>query len=301
MQCWRCKRICFPLSAKLLSEKNLKGFTLLHVAAMNNKVKILRLLLKYGAPVDLKCSSQNRAALSYAFEHRFREIAIALIESGSNLGNSTVGDALLHGILNEKDQQLSLLLFENDVDIDAIGSTIMSGSLQISTTFSHVLCHFGSLFDAGADYMSANNYFTTLLHRACRYKDRDVSIFLRTFGDRGINLEDDGDEYDEPFLWSACKTKNVAFAKELLACGNADINMVDSSSMSLLHYACINGNEDVVELLLSHGINMDHVDDNNRVALDYARGRPKIFTMIMEKKSQIQMIRSALLSERYTK
>lgn len=68
-----------------INAKNLDGVTPLMIAATNNDLKVITLLLEYGATIDLKSALTGRTALSLAILENCYEAAKLLIQNGANL------------------------------------------------------------------------------------------------------------------------------------------------------------------------------------------------------------------------
>jgi len=70
-----------------------------------------------------------------------------------------------------------------------------------------------------------------------------------------------------------------------LASKNYDINMVDKSGKTLLHYAVLGDSIDVIKYLINNNFNLNLVDKNNESAIfDCARkGKLEIAKLLFEK------------------
>ncbi|XP_030838138.1 ankyrin repeat domain-containing protein 39-like [Strongylocentrotus purpuratus] len=74
------------------------------------------------------------------------------------------------------------------------------------------------------------------------------------------------DELDwERGIWNAALSGDLAGVQKLLSSG-CDVNTVDKSGYTALHYACRNGHRDIVSTLLQHGANPNVLTRSGRAS-----------------------------------
>jgi hypothetical protein len=73
--------------------------------------------------------------------------------------------------------------------------------------------------------------------------------------------------------WPAAEA--IATGQVALGLG-ADVNAAKSDGMTALHMAAEKGNDELIEFLLANGAKLDSKDKSNRLAIDVAKGAPRI-------------------------
>jgi ankyrin repeat protein len=68
-------------------------------------------------------------------------------------------------------------------------------------------------------------------------------------------------------LTVACNGNKKAVVKLLLSYEACDVNIIDNNNCNALHFACRNGQSDVVELLLNHHCNVNLNDQQMKTLL----------------------------------
>ncbi|KAF2893544.1 hypothetical protein ILUMI_12632, partial [Ignelater luminosus] len=106
--------------------------------------------------------------------------------------------------------------------------------------------------------------------------------------DRGINIGLNTYYYGEPALCSVVDAGYKDILEVLLSHG-LDIESKNEKGRSCLHLAAINGREDMVELLLSRGANVNARDKDDHSVLDCAvqEGHKQIVTLLLSKGCEI--------------
>jgi FOG: Ankyrin repeat len=77
------------------------------------------------------------------------------------------------------------------------------------------------------------------------------------------------DEQDRSVLMRAAEAGNLLFVAHLLDMG-ADTSLIDPDGHTALHLAAIDGDDGVIEMLISAGAEVDALDSQNRTPLWYA-------------------------------
>ena len=102
------------------------------------------------------------------------------------------------------------------------------------------------LLDNSCDVLDDNG-FSLALHSACEGGFVDiVDLLLRN----NCNINQCQPRTNQSPLITACHRNKEAVAKLLLSYEACDVNIIDEDNCNALHYACRNGQSDVVELLL---------------------------------------------------
>ena len=119
----------------------------------------------------------------------------------------------------------------------------------------------------------------TGLHEAAGNNSLEVGrVLVESHADLNVT-----DTYNRTPLYHATLTNNIDFVKYLLQ--GADINIADKDGKSPLHVAGLYGYDSVVDVLLSHGAQMDRKTSMGETALHFAssRGNHSTIRLLCEK------------------
>ena len=157
------KALCMGANVNIM---NSLGQTVLMYASWNGYTDIAKLLLKYGADINLPDYYKGSTALIHACRYGHTDIVRLLIEHGAdvNIGD-TGGNTPLHTTMPDKNTECMSLLIEAGADINAINNPGWTPILIAAKNGS--ISYIKLLAKAGADI---NPMVWTLLHR--RYPDR---------------------------------------------------------------------------------------------------------------------------------
>jgi ankyrin repeat protein len=110
-----------------------------------------------------------------------------------------------------------------------------------------------SLIDKGADVNRKNKHGDTLLIKAASYGNLDAVNMLLAV--EGIDIGAKSKRGGTPFLFACGRDGNIECVKALLAAlnltSNFDINAANLDGMTALMNACMNGDFEIIKLLLS--------------------------------------------------
>jgi ankyrin repeat protein len=227
--------------------------TLLHVAInrikknnelghilMEKSKEVITTLIKCGLDVDGQCRCKRTTALHIASELDNDVFVKLLLEQGANINlTDNVGRNALHFALenSKANTEIVKLLIDKEIDVDV-----------------------------------RDKYGITPLHLCCRRGHYDALVILLERG-ASVNAKD---SKNYSVLHEAVFRKNYNCIKELLD-RDADINAIDDFGKTVLHEAFEerqSPDDEVIELLLSRGVDANKRDNNQKTALDYAVTRP---------------------------
>eukprot|EP00742_Colponemidia_sp_Colp-10_P011871 GILJ01013252.1.p1 GENE.GILJ01013252.1~~GILJ01013252.1.p1 ORF type:complete len:574 (-),score=64.89 GILJ01013252.1:195-1916(-) len=246
--------------AALINECNQDGKAVLHIAAGKNNIKLVELLLNFGADIHLTTEPYKHTPLYSALESGHSEMAHLLLQRGADAQAST--EPLLYHACNHAviDESLVRILFErghgtvNTTDtygVSAVHLLAMKGHVELLTL----------LLDNGADIHETStgpDYGYTALHFACRASHVPM---IRLLLERGADIHGRANGKTPLFL---CHDATVA---ELLLDHGADINARTKTGKTILHHLCLPDFQhyydidmSVVRLLLKRGAS-EHIKE----------------------------------------
>ena len=288
----------------------------LHLAARNNQIETLRLLLDHGADIDIR-DRGRKTPLMVAIEHKSLTVVRELISRGANVmaedsqnlipfqqvhwssslpflqylvAAGTIlerrhlfdASALTCKIVQDNDIQTGQWLFESALK-DPDRTLIRSGLLLWAATHkAETLYLINKLLDCGADVNSKNHYGETALHSACDIGKLSV---IRVLLERGINIKIRNFS-GRTALHLAAKSGDDEVVKALMMNKSAINVQDDTGSTSLI--AAISGNKtSTALLLLQHGADVKFQDKDGMTALHWAsaKGNLEIVQKLMEHKA----------------
>jgi ankyrin repeat protein len=140
----------------------------------------------------------------------------------------------------------NMILSDSDLSLQPIECACIKGHTDIVKL----------LLDNNCDVID-NNGFSLTLYSACKRGSVDiVDLLLRN----KCNINQCRPGTNKSLLIVACDKRNrnqEAVAKMLLSYKACDVNITDCNNRNALHYACENGQADVVELLLRRHCNVN--------------------------------------------
>ncbi|CZR67992.1 uncharacterized protein PAC_17891 [Phialocephala subalpina] len=135
------------------------------------------------------------------------------------------------------------------------------------------------LEDQGASLVTRNLENQTALHLAVLNGHEAIARLLL---ERGADIEAAGDDGEKP-LYIAAATGNFAIARVLLQFNASAESFNVRKQLSALHRAVEQGHEEIVNLLLRHGADVDLQNSNGETALFDAvvKGNSKLATLLL--------------------
>ncbi|XP_063926833.1 uncharacterized protein LOC135140269 [Zophobas morio] len=185
------------------------------------------------------------------------EMLTFLIQNGADLEYSYKGNTALQLATRMKKLTIVTLLTKWGAKSDVVaqnGDTILHCAVR-SETFEHELCFSGDVRELLGDTTTGELYLNK-----CSSIDL-VGFFL----DKGVSINSQNNDGETPLHVAAL---NADFdVCELLCANNADVNIVTTRKMSVLHYAVLGGDVQVVAFVASKIVDVDIENDNGETAL----------------------------------
>jgi ankyrin repeat protein len=256
-----------------VNHKNKSGYTPLHFAADRNQVEIVDFLIRRGADVNAVNKYQITPLFS-AIEKGNEGVVEALIRQGADVNfNSPYFGSPLHRAVYMDHPSIVQLLLEKGAAIEAKGPPHGMTPLQEAAMLGRLEAA-GILTDHRADVRAVDEQGLTALHHAILYgqgrdgKNNSIAMAELLIG-KGNPVNTMTGEGETP-LFSAAR-QGYSRVVDLIAEHGGDIRSLSKNgSTSLLHVAAMKGYGDMVEYLLSEGLDKTLKDAAGMTALDYA-------------------------------
>ena len=238
--------------------KTNEGFSLLHCAAMNKHIEVLKYVLSLGFYVDL-ADNDGCTALCWAVSRNSNiQILKSLISIGADIYHKTNdGKSLLH--LTEFNEHLEIIEYVLSLGFDVNATDNNGWTVLLSAAGSNrnveVLKKFIAL---GANIYHKTNEGYSLLHCAAINEHIEVLEYVLSLG---FDVNDVSNNGMTPLFCAAKTNSNIEVLKKLIS-SVADINHKDKDGWSLLHWATENEHIEVLEYVLSLGLDVNVVDNN---------------------------------------
>ena len=247
-----------------LNLKNGDGLTALHLASSNDRKEIVELLIKSGAEIDPKDKIGLTPFLT-AVKTNHLEIAKLLFENGANIHElSAENVSALHFAVNHG-LETTRFLIENGVNPNA-------KSLKGTTVIHKVAAHNSNqaeliqlLIKFGADIEILHDTinWTAINYAVYSGSKENVQVLL----DNGAKIHDKSLVAQTSLLFLAVKFNREEIFKMLINYG-AVVNKEEG--MILLQQACSQGNKNIIEILIDHGVDINAKTSNGGTALHCA-------------------------------
>jgi ankyrin repeat protein len=253
------------------------GRNALHFALRNPKVNmgIVKHLIDKG--IDVKARDDNeRSALHFCCREGHHDALVMLLNLGLDVKVVTAEKInLLHTIFrqNKPNREMIKLLVSKGADVN--------GEDSRGRTALHFACyHDSDILEAPVqsveDVNAIDIYEKSILHHMIL--SAEIISFLLENG-ANVNAKD---YKNRSALYYAVYRKNYNCIKVLIDHG-ADVNTVCDSGKTLLHAAFEEGHVpdvEVIQLLLSKGVDANKRDSNQTTALDHAVTRPGSYDLV---------------------
>lgn len=255
-----------------LEKTNRQGMTALHFAARAKNGKIISLLLNRGANIEARCKN-GKTPIFYAFEVGKEDNVKLLLQRGARLDDRDAnGDTCLKYAVEGKNESLVNLLLDAGLNINE-ASEFRSNPLYIavekgSESMIQLLLDRGAVF---TEYISDSSVFkcvpfSSMLHYACL---RGLEDIVKQFLKQGANIQV-RDQSDKTPLLIAAEMGNVNLIELLLSHG-ANINEKNSQLLghTALYLATKGNHEDAIKLLLKRDANINFFYERDQSWSEY--------------------------------
>lgn len=232
--------------------KDDQGNYLVFLAVMMNRSKILKMLIDYGAQIDV-LDSEGYSIMYYPIKFNYLEIIHLLIESNKKVvGISLVNiiDArgnvpLFYAIRHRNIEILRELLlngananYRNNDFVTALQLAVLKKNVDIVK----ILIKYVKNIDV------KNSLGSTALHNACNFQLTEITKILM---DNGADQNIPETEYDFYPIFYPVVQNNIEITK-LLINYEANPNNQDYIGNTILHYCIINKHFEILDYIMNH-------------------------------------------------
>jgi ankyrin repeat protein len=252
------------------------GLTALLHAAREDALEAAAVLLELGADPNL-LDAQGLSPLRVAITNGNLDLAKLLLERGADADDGALVEAAklraLPWVRAAKDRvnavttlELVELLLEAGADVHKIPAVAMVKQHWVDGDHANEPALFIAAMGADVELMD-------LLVKRGASLDHSVSRKGATVLMASLGLTPQVGAGSSDPDWPAAEA--LATGKLALGLG-ADVNAARKDGMTALHMAAEKGNDELIEFLLANGAKLDFKDKSNRLAIDVAKGVPRI-------------------------
>jgi ankyrin repeat protein len=242
-------------SPDLINARDQASTTPLHRAATAGQLVVAEFLLQNGAEIEAR-GPNGRTPLHYASSAGQKAMVELLLKNkASVLATDSEGYTALHLAAENGMRNVAELLLASGIDINAKSrKNVTPLHLAIANSFNSVatlLIDRHANLDIVADYFPEKNWWGTPLHVAAYKGDEAIAALLLAKKANPKIIDGAG---QTPLL-AAVSRRNLGVAKQLLAQGvdvNEKVPDGKQADRTALHFALMNGQKEMVELLLRY-------------------------------------------------
>jgi ankyrin repeat protein len=275
---------------------DVKGSSLLHIAAQTGDPEAVSLLIECGADVNAR-DGERSTALHIASGNEHLDVVQFLLDRGAEVSpKDNHGSTPLHLASAKGNNTIAGLLMDHGADLGALdnaGSTPLNlasahgnfaavqflldhgAMIHIQDNCGSTPLHLASamgynavarlLMEHGADPSVMDNTGSTPLHLASVHGNFDV---VQSLLDHGAEIHPLDKHGSTPLHLASAKGNNTIAG--LLMDRGADLGALDNTGSTPLHLASAHGNFDVVDVLIRRGASVDACDSKNSTPLHLA-------------------------------
>lgn len=268
-----------------LNFKNNLGDTPLHFACKWGYLNIVEILLQYNVDTQLKNKRQQlpcdvaqniyikRSLLKLKENRNEEQISIANENSDVAKCKFKKIDRLLKAI---EDNDVQLTRFYLGINATINHLNLPSGTCHPLCTCEKCPKYNDNIKNYNKDIVNVNKCNVegyAPIHIASKFGRTDI---LRLILDSGSSVNIKTYNNLKSALHLACIFNQIDVVKELLKCGNCDLDIKDSNGNTPLHDAVRFNNEKIVEILLVNGANVNIKSNNGELPLNIAKAKKNV-------------------------
>ena len=271
-------------TAALLRKYNAKHGTI-HSAAFVGEVEAVKEFLTAGIDVNAKDDVNIQTPLHRAAGQGHNEIVELLIAKGADVNaTNKYGSTPLHRAAGQGRKGISELLIVEGADMNSKDEREYTPLHYAASEGHKVIAEL--LIANGADINPKNDNDKTPLDRAMLNhinadlvrKRTETATLLRKHG--GMTSKElsstpqKGNKPNKIAIEEAVLVGNVEALKEYLI-NDSEVNFSDKDGWTLLHFAAYGGHNEIIELLIEKGANLNEESIKGKTPIDLAKGNIK--------------------------
>ena len=254
-----------------------KGYTALMDACLSETPlnDLVRLLIQYGADINIKDTKQQRTALMCAAQRGHTSIVQYLLEQGALVNTQDVKGvtSLMMASQNGHPETVRVLLdYGADANMLAWYEKMYQTALMLACFFQRTVC-VDLLLDGGADPNLCDSKMSPL-KAACYTAGHDQPMdptILEKLLSAGANPNTQIGPYGNTALMLATQYHGYDKGVQVLLNASADVNIQNSHGFTALHWAAEKGHLGICKMLLASGARASLTNSNGNRPLDYAQ------------------------------
>ncbi|XP_041363773.1 uncharacterized protein LOC121379293 [Gigantopelta aegis] len=241
------------------------GSRMIHIASACGHVDVVRCLIQKRCDVDAVCLETEMTPLMFASNRGHLKVVELLVENRADiLRVNKENDYGLHLACRANHEDIVRFFLNGEMHVDCRG--------EHGRTLIMFACRFG--YERLVSFLLSKNpdvyaiprkdYNHNCLHLACI--KGSVTIVQALF-DYGMDIDVISDDQVRTPVMFACRHGQLQVVQLLMQC-EANMTTVDNDGLTCLHLAAMNGNVDLIELLVSMvGLGIDCQSDRGITAL----------------------------------
>lgn len=262
-------RALFELGEKALLEiRDKNGRTALHLASFNGQTSAMEILLKEGADVQAKDKWGNSPAHETVVKGQIPALGLLFAYGADINAVNNKDDTLLHSAILKKNKDMINFLMEKSANPniqDKWGNTSLH-----SAVYSEDIDILNAVLSSEiVELDMLNNMRLTALHIAVDLKNKDIALALIKKG-ADPNIED---EWSNTSLHTVVYSEDIDMFNIILSSDIIKLDVTNKDGSTPLHFAVGLEKPDMVSALLKKGANPGIQNNENRNAIDIARGK----------------------------
>ena len=224
--------------------------TALHFAAKFAKSEIIEYLLSLGMKVNMVSNSGQTPLMCACYNGGCLDNIKTLIKQGADIYQiDSNGWTALHFAANYANSEIIEYLLSLGMKVNMVSNSGQT-PLLCACCDSDRLDNIKTLIKQGADIHQIDSHGCTALHFAARFAKSEIIEYLLSLGMKVNVVENSG----QTPLMCACYDGGCLDNIKTLIKQGADIHQIDSDGCTALHYAARFAKSEIIEYLLSMGI-----------------------------------------------
>lgn len=266
-----------------LNLKNQYGDTMMHIAAANDYIEILNILLKYGADFDLVNNNNDTPAFLAAMNNNVQAFEILI---GAGASPHMYGEFVLICI-EQGYKYVTKLLLQYNTKIKTYNDFLKT-KLMHSVCYDHIEnCEI--LIDSGADVNIYNTIKQSLLHIAIENNCYENLTMLLNNGAYANSTDANG---NTPLHLAVQNNSFIAVDLLLKSRSGLNINAANAKGRTPMHFAAKSENIEICKMLIDAGANVNLEDNDELTVVHFAiesNNYPIINMLLLSKKLQLEL------------